>query len=491
MGCVPCNQSHKNKFIKLKKQSPLVKIQRSMLIQGHDGDPFIKYQQIKELGEGSYGKVYKVFDRINKTYRAMKKIKKDIITNKEETKIRKEIEILKMLDHPNILKIYEFYNTKSKFYIVTELLSGGELFHRISNNQCLEESVALYIMKQILLAVNYCHQKGIIHRDLKPENILIEDGDEKFFNVKIIDFGTSETFKGGSVLTKQIGTAYYIAPEVLLNKYNEKCDLWSCGVIMYILLSGTPPFKGKSEADIIRSVKSGKFTFNPKLWNNISSASKDLICKLLEVDVEKRYSAEQALMHPVFSDYESQTQTTQENRQTEKMITNMSKYMAYKNLQRASLYFIIHNCIPKEEFKEMKNLFIKFDSNCDGKLTKEELSLGFKKYRQIKLSEDELDSLMTNVDMDKSGFIEYEEFLTATFNPDILLTERNLKCAFNLFDRDGSGNISADELKEVFDVFSDYDSKLWNKLISEVDSDGDGEISFEEFKKMMFNVNYK
>jgi calcium-dependent protein kinase len=491
MGCYPCKL--KDDTIKLIKseENRSLKIHRSMLIQGYDSDPFLRYQQIKELGEGSYGKVYKVFDRINKTYKAVKQIKKSTASEKDEEKILKEIEILKMLDHPNIIKLHEFYSTKSQYYIITELISCGELYNKISHNQTLEEPVALHVMKQLLCAVNYCHKKKIIHGDLKPENILLDDND-KFFNIKIIDFGTSEIFKDKGWFEKQIGTPYYVAPEILDNNYNEKCDLWSCGVIFYILLSGTPPFRGKTQKDIFKSVKFGKYSFKSKEWENISLASKDLINKLLEFNIEKRYSAEQALNHYIFKDDLSTMQTTfteSEQLNLAGIMKNLDKYKAYKNLQKATLYFIIHNCTPKNELKAIKNLFVKFDSNFDGRLTKEELGKGIKSCKSLKLSSKDLDTLMYKLDLDKSGYIEYEEFLTATYDTNLLLTDKNLQCAFCLFDKDNSGKISADELKEVFGVSTTYDNKIWDKIISEVDIDGDNEISYEEFKLMMFSIN--
>jgi calcium-dependent protein kinase len=499
MGCHPCNL--KEKKVTLLKPETIIKIDRSMMIQGYDTDPFLRYQQIMELGEGSYGKVYKVFDKIGKTYRALKVIKKSTTSKADEEKMLKEIDILKMLDHPNIVKIFEFYNTKSRYYIITELLSGGELFNKISNKKNLEEPVALHVMKQILCAVNYCHGKKVIHGDLKPENILLED-DEKFFNVKIIDFGTSVMFKDKEWLEKQIGTPYYVAPEILENNYNEKCDIWSCGVIMYILLSGSPPFKGTCPKEIFKSVKSGIFNFKHERWNNVSKGAKDLITKLLEFDINKRYTAEEALNHHIMRNVgdqgdscsETQVDTTNTCQSTVNMISihkNWEKYKVYKNLQKATLYFIIHNCTNKSELSEIRKLFVKFDSNCDGKLTMEEFSDGIKSCcKYIKTTDTELESLMTGMDLDKSGYIDYEEFLTATYNPALLLTDKNLQSAFDLFDKDKSGKISADELKQVLGVgASACDNKVWNKIISEVDLDGDKEISFDEFKKMMCNIN--
>ena len=188
------------------------------------------YKIMEKLGEGSYGTVWKVKQRKTNLIRAMKKITKNT-NSKSETvnEIINEIELLKKLDHPNIVKIFEFFIEPDGYYLITEYCGGGELFDAIKKNGCFTEPVAANIMYQIFNAINYCHQtNNIIHRDLKPENILIVNKDEStgFYNVKIIDFGTAKIYEKNKNLNKIIGSSYYIAPEVLLKNYNEKCDIW-------------------------------------------------------------------------------------------------------------------------------------------------------------------------------------------------------------------------------------------------------------------------
>jgi calcium-dependent protein kinase len=176
------------------------------------------------LGEGGYGKVYKVKHKLTGQYRAMKIIKCRSSSKNHEKQISKEIEILKSLDHPNILKVYEFFCNRKTFFIINELCTGGELFDKIIEVKHFSESVAANIMRQIFSAIAFCHSQGVIHRDLKPENILIERQSEKhleYFHIKIIDFGTCEILKNNKMLKEQIGTSFYIAPDVLKNEYNE------------------------------------------------------------------------------------------------------------------------------------------------------------------------------------------------------------------------------------------------------------------------------
>ena len=190
------------------------------------------------------------------------------------------------------MKIFEFFIEPDGYYLITEYCGGGELFDAIKKNGCFTEPVAANIMYQIFNAINYCHQtNNIIHRDLKPENILIVNKDEStgFYNVKIIDFGTAKIYEKNKNLNKIIGSSYYIAPEVLLKNYNEKCDIWSCGVILYILLCGKVPFNGKNDSEILQKIKGGKYDLNRHPFESVSDEAKDLIDtaeKLIEL-IEK------------------------------------------------------------------------------------------------------------------------------------------------------------------------------------------------------------
>ena len=206
-----------------------------------------------------------------------------------------EVEILKKLVHPNIMQIFEFYEDKKNFYIITEFCEGGELFDKIIEKGTFSENEAAWIMKQLLSAVNYIHSNNIVHRDLKPENILLDTKKENI--IKIIDWGTARFFDKSKKMNRINGTPYYIAPEVLAEKYDEKCDIWSCGVIMYIMLCGYPPFNAESDELILEKIKKGKFSFPPEEWDSVSPLAKDLVTKMLEFHPSKRLSANEALTH--------------------------------------------------------------------------------------------------------------------------------------------------------------------------------------------------
>jgi len=416
------------------------------------------------------------------------KIKKS--TN--EKKEFKKIELLKGLNHPNILKIFEFFKFKKNIFVISELCTGGELFDRLIEVKQFSERVAANIMRQLLSAINYCHENGIIHRDLKPENILIESNSEKdsdYFKIKVIDFGTCELFQS-KMLNEQIGTSFYIAPEVLKNSYDEKCDLWSCGVILYILLSGSPPFYGRDEEEIFRKILFCHYSFKYSIWDDISKEAKDLISKLLELDPKKRLSAKNALEHNWFKindiNPEHKDNKIKEKNLT-KIINNIIEFRAEQKLQQATLAYLVHHLCSFEEMQDLKDVFMYFDTNNDGRLTKEELKTGLTRISNLDFSS--VDDLMKNIDNDNNGYIEIDEFIRATINKEKLLTEKNLKMAFDFFDRNKNGRISAKELKYILkDGNVNTNDSVWKNMIKEIDLNKDGQINFYEFKQMMKNV---
>jgi calcium-dependent protein kinase len=238
----------------------------------------------------------------------MKKITKNLLSKAETVnEIKNEIELLKQLDHPNIVKIFEFFVEYDGYYLITEYLQGGELFDAIKKNGSFFEPIAANIMYQIFSAINYCHSINIIHRDLKPENILIDSINQNtgFLSIKIIDFGTAKIYEKNKNENKIIGSSYYIAPEVLEKNYNEKCDIWSCGVILYTLLSGKLPFTGRKQGEILRKILLGKYNMKGDPFDSISYEGKDLVKKCLEKNVQTRISARDALLHPWFNKYQT------------------------------------------------------------------------------------------------------------------------------------------------------------------------------------------
>ena len=441
------------------------------------GNIELDYELKETLGSGAFAKVVKVNHKKSGQYRALKIIKKQ--KDQDPARMYLEVEILKKLVHPNIMQIYEFYEDKKHFQIITELCDGGELFDMIVQKGTFNEDEAAWIMKQLLNAVNYIHTNSICHRDIKPENILLDTKKDNI--IKIIDWGTARFFDKNKKMNKVSGTPYYIAPEVLFEKYDEKCDIWSCGIIMYILLCGYPPFNGEHDKEILAKIKLGKFSFPDEEWIDVSEGAKDLIRKLLTYKPEERPAAGQCLDHYWIKDNNKRQVNTTLGK---KCLNNMRKFHAGRKLQQAALTYIVNYLMTKEEKNEMLEIFQGLDTNGDGVLSREEIFEGYKSSLGEIEAQKECDRIFSEIDIDQNGTLDYNEFVMAATNRQKILNKDKLEATFKIFDKDGNGSISKDEIKSLLCARSD-DKKVIEEIIKEVDSNGVGEISLNEFKEMM------
>ena len=494
------HKSNKNSLVEDSKKNnkKQVAITNDVIVSGNEVNPEKIYIKKKELGSGAFGEVWLVRHKDLDRDFAMKIIKKRKNKSNDERDILNEIEILKKLDHPKILKVVDFYSTLKKYYIITEYCPEGELFNEIIKVGKFDEGQAAFIINQILKAVLYCHKMNIIHRDIKPENIMITSREKNgCLQVKLIDFGTAKIFEKGHQENKYVGSSYYMAPEIIKRKYDEKCDLWSIGVILYILLTGRPPFDGNDDEEILENVKKGVYDKWSYPFPLLSSQAKDLIVKLLQYDPKKRLSAEQALEHQWFKTAEFKKKdkvNTIAPELAKELTENMTKYKSDNILKCAVIAYLVHHITNTEECLEASKLFIKIDLNSDGKIEKHELVQGFEKYWNIskKEAKEKVDLIFANIDTDFNGFIEYEEFVRAAVNSSIFMSQNYLKFAFNYFDRDASGDITFEEIKKRFiqnakNSNSKVDKEL-KKIFDSIDINGDGSISFGEFCKMMKNI---
>ena len=488
------------KFIAHPSSSSIdISLNATTIINYHHNSPCSQYHIIKKLGQGGYGCVWKVKSMKTGLIRAMKKIPKHLTkhnnthSHNNMTAIINEIELLKQLDHPNIVKIFEYFIDNEGYYLITELCSKGELFDVIRANTRLSEAVTANIMYQLFRAVNYCHYtKNIIHRDLKPENILIEsfDSTSGFYNIKVIDFGCAKIYEKHKKENKVIGSVYYISPEVLSKNYNEKCDVWSCGVILYLLLSGKVPFNGRNDLEILEKIQQGSFSFNYMVFDTISDDAKDLIKKCLEVNVAKRISAKDALKHKWFKHLHTRTYFTEVNEYFYiKTMNNLSKYNPVNKLQEIALMYLVHNFPEIDEVKNLHKVFNSINVSKTGKLTRKELTKAFQCFDQSEEIEMKVEDVFNKMDTDDNGFIENEEFIRAGLDKSIFLDNKVMKFVFDYFDKDGSGEICLKELMEVFGFGKGEDEMEYlMNIIQEIDTDGNGQISFNEFTIMMLKI---
>ena len=660
------------------------------LIRKIQGDPFKHYKTIKLLGHGTFGQVFKVMNIKTGIMRAMKIIPKDNLRPGFADKdIIREINIMKNLDHPHIIKIYEFYRDDENYYLINEYCTEGDLSDKMIQLKHLPEPIVKILMAQIFSAVFYLNNRGIIHGDLKLENILVdsylddgnfqkgkkgnfissliqdaknvqnylknmeikrgntsvfnlkqvhekiklfkekdkpvnkvpnikkkylhensfniineeskefeynreeskegyihksrelkeesnifgfqsneeedkdwvkrndssdfsdsppknilkepklnkvpkfkreeksnnllqpndssdlkmknpnsnqEDMDNlerkinkkltynynklniKNFELKLIDFGCAKIFSPQKKITFEdtIGTLVYCSPEVLKNNYDQKCDVWSCGVIMYLLLCGRFPFYGKTEEEITKKILLGKLNFKGEIFEKVSESAKDLIRKCLIHDKNKRISVKEALRHEFFSG-EIDIKNIFEDEVVTKNVLNSLKNNARKTSKfyQIVLAYLSYNFQDKEHLQKLRNIFYKIDLNMDGKLSREELYIAYKEAK-IDITKKELNKILDCMDFDGNGYIEYEEFIRVTLPKEQLFTDINLKNAFDMFDKDKNGTISMDEIIEV--IGADLDKDAIEELKKEVSYDGDKEIDFKHFRDFMLGL---
>ncbi|SCM13041.1 calcium-dependent protein kinase 5, putative [Plasmodium chabaudi adami] len=456
-------------------------IQETILMNNDELAELYELDKYK-LGKGSYGNVVKAINKKTGQAKAIKIIDKKRINNIE--RLKREILIMKQMDHPNIIKLYEVYEDSEKLYLVLELCTGGELFDKIVKHGSFSEYETYKIMKQIFSALTYCHSKNIIHRDLKPENILFVDSSDDS-PIQIIDWGFASKCMNNHNLKSVVGTPYYIAPEILKGKYDKKCDIWSSGVIMYILLCGYPPFNGKNNEDILKKVKKGDFVFDSNYWSKISLDAKEFICECLNYNYKERIDVHRIVNHKWFKKFKSYNHVTINTNLGKELIEKFKQFHKLCKIKKLAITCIAYQ-LNKKKFGKMKKTFEAFDHNGDGVLTISEI------FQCLKVGDNEIDRdlyyLLKQLDTDGNGLIDYTEFLAACLDHSILEQDAVCRNAFKVFDANGDGIISKDELLNVLSFSNDqmtFSKEIIESIIKEVDANNDGYIDYDEFYKMM------
>jgi len=435
----------------------------------------------KKLGEGSYGTVSKCKNKGSGAVRAVKSISKSQMKNIE--RFKQEIEIMKIMDHPNIIKLFESFEDNRNIYLILELATGGELFDRIIDAGHFTEVQAAIVMQHMFRAIFYMHESHICHRDIKPENFLFTTKDpiEKSL-LKVIDFGLACKFDPASVMTTKAGTPYYVAPQVLAGKYDQASDMWSLGVVMYVLLCGYPPFYGDTDADVLAKVRLGNFSFNAADWKSISEDAKTLIRHLLKMNPRDRYTGEQSLNHVWVK---NKAPKAQDVALGSGLVNNLRGFRSQNKLKKAALH-VIASQLGEAQIKALRDTFIALDGNGDGLLTAAEMKEGLTRCGLKEIPPD-LQQIMEDVDSDGSGVIDYTEFLAASLDRKVYMAEDVCWQAFRIFDRNGDGKIDKDEISMVLrdDGVKDSAARDIALVMEDIDKNGDGQIDFQEFMAMM------
>ena len=475
------------------KEELKLKVTINTIIEENKGLPTMKYKVLSRLGDGSYGTVYLAMNIITKTKIALKKIKKVKENEVDDLEIKNEIDILKKLDHPNVVKIIEFYSTDDAYYIITDYCQCGELYNQIKHRY--NENQLAVLFYQVFSGLCYLHTNNIVHRDLKLENILIteiehdEQTQRKYFWIKIIDFGTAKIFEKNKSEKAIVGSSYYIAPEVLKKAYNEKCDTWSAGVLLYMMLVGRAPFDGKDDEEIIENIEKGQFNRNHRKLIAASREIQDLVSKLLEVNPTVRLSAAEALKHPWFKKFNAKSLYMNiEEKKVMKYLKRLMNYEINTKFEQMVLAFIVHNIPPSKESKDILKIFRVFNTNDDCKLRQCELKEGLLKYFDKHEVDDKINDIFLLLDGANHGYIEFEEFLRACIDKKKVLCDENLVYAFNFFDKDNSGKITVAKVKDAFSE-SNVSEEVFQNILREVCLNEEGELDFTEFKDMMLGTS--
>jgi calcium-dependent protein kinase len=453
--------------------------------ENHDTFDSVYCLSEEPIGTGAFAEVWLGTHKRTGDIRAIKIFKKSEIPEEEieSRSVLAEVEILKTLDHPNILKVYEYFEDDEHYYIVMEYCEGGDIFDKIERSGRITEKYAAKVMIYLLKGVNYLHSRQVVHRDIKPENILITNK-SKFvdMNIKIIDFNVA-TKKSEKVLRGITGTTDYMAPEVFTGVYDEKCDLWSCGVVLYLMICGQLPFPSPDDEAAERAIRTQKLEFPADLFEGVSRECKDLISKLMTKNPKSRLNAIQALSHPWLSISDESI----DRRVISTTLRKMQSHSPSSKLKEVFTTFMISQMSKSSSFKKLEQVFYAIDSDKNGVITKDELVKQLSLEMRKDLAEEKASKMLDQIDNDGSGEIDFTEFLKATVDEKTLLTKENLRKTFMYFDKDSSNAIEKEELIDWLGAEGIIPEEIINDLMEEADINGDGTIDIDEFEALLFD----
>ena len=454
-------------------------ISRTNFIGEYIEDITKKYNFIKCLGEGFLCKKYRCQNLATGHICACKKIVKHQIKNFKLFK--SEIDLLRAADHPNIIKLFAVFEDKVYLYLLMEECCGGSLFERLEKKNMkkntFSEAKAAKIFKQILEALNYLHSHGVCHRDLKPENIMFSTMEENS-HIKLIGFLLCKIFKGeDNIMKNTVGTLFYMAPEVIKGEYNEKCDIWALGVILYIILCGKPPFYSKNEDELKEKIINIEYSFNHEEFKNVSKEAMNVISKIF-VTEDKRPTASELL----------QCEWLKSKASNSKKILDVDwshiKEYSELNLMQKSVVYLTAFHLLSSKTKQFVDIFKYLDKNSDGVLNYEEIknAIHNSEFRN-EIKDDDIKKLFEKINISKDGIVTFTEFLSALIDYKKIIKKEDILDCFRTYDTNEDGKISKEEFCNVIKPQNDQEKEEILKLFKEFDLDGDGQIDFEEFMK--------
>lgn len=429
------------------------------------------------IGKGSTSIVRQVKDIKTGMEYACKSIAKDKMKKRQHIDdMKREIQVMHHLaGHPNVVDLHGVFEDRKNVHLVMDLCTGGELFDHILASGGYTEANAASVMRTILSVVNHCHEMGVIHRDIKPENFLWADA--SYTRLMAIDFGLSAFFKPGKFFKDLVGSKYYVAPEVLRRSYTQQADIWSCGVLMYMMFTGLPPFLGDTLHDVFDNILKGEIDYDCDPWPELSSEAKKCTKMMLTHKSAKRATASDLLKHP----WMAENGVASDKPVNSAVIRRLEGFSGMNRVQQIARKIIVRN-LPMEEIEGLKHLFETLDADKNGTISADELRTAISR-QQLNLPMEEFEQVLKAADVDGDGMVDYNEFLAATLNAANLAKEENLLRAFEHFDSDHSGYITRDELIEALKGYGEVDNL--EVILQDVDKDQDGKIDYDEFKTMM------
>lgn len=442
------------------------------------------YTFLDELGKGTYGKVHKAHlnvDNSKKRLFAVKAIQKNIF-QKEIRRFLREIEILKLLDHPNVIRFYEAYESPTSYFIVQEFCGSGDLGKLFEiQSVSFKESVARDFMWQILLALNYLHKKGIAHRDVKPENFLITDHGSG--QLKLIDFGLSATMNCSTdTLKETVGSPFYLAPEVIEKEYSPLCDVWSAGVMLFNFMTCGFPFYDDNNEKLFEKIKAVEYDRQVIASCDYSDAAKDLLSRMLVREKDGRISAEQALQHPWFESNREDIRRNGEEFLTKELMLQLRSYGYTRLLQREMISLVVQETdLSDPQIKKLYHVFSYIDKDLSGTISASEIEAVYKKF-DIKLRDGEIEEIIDSLYFKEPAVVTYLEFIAATLDKEFYRNKQRIRELFNYIDVDLSGEIDYQDIQDCFKRFGRLldDAKI-RRMIDECDVNKDQKINFQEF----------
>ena len=401
----------------------------------------------------------------------------------ELPQIHREICQFGAIDHPNVLTILALLEDDHYLYIVTENFLVGEFERYFRKRERMTERLAGKVLAQVFSALNYCHQLGISQRRLQLSSLLMqtEAGDQSLTMKVSVGEGQLVAWESRTQVAEE---CCWMAPEVLAGKYTEKSDIWSCGVLLYFLLTGQYPFAGDTPDEVMAQVRKGFLNFREKCWRSISHDAISFVSCLLNPACQNRPSAQACLSHPWAIRHAGKARL--KSRTVGRKLWRLKRAAAPVGLRRAIERYMLERMGDKEEIAIIAEAFRALDEDGDGAISLKELQKGLRKRMSSSKSQAAAEQVFHTIDFNNSGALNYSEFLLAAINTEKLLCSANLRVVFDSFDKDKSGQISAGELRELLMMEGvEQMEELWQQLISMTDTSGDGELDFEEFEDLM------